>query len=194
MSLRLLSILLVFLLTGCAQSTVSELSQRPRGKEGEILSWTATAKEAGPAHKVSVAIVTDPAKLMGWARRDVKYHGLIDVVVEGPSGTEKTVVTVPITERKIIGEDKEANTISVTFDAAGAVQPDGFGLVPSQPAVRFKPVPGQYTLTVRLRMPKGGNVKALYAVREVRLELVARDGARGRLTNWVAQPPVLPKK
>jgi len=179
------------LLAGCTPSTVTTLSQRPRGKEFERLTWTATAVEPGPRHRATLSIVTDPAKLMGWARRDVQYRGLFDVAVTGPDGTTKATLTVPITERKIIGEDKAANTIKVTFDAAGEVQPDGFGLVPPQRALDFAVVPGDYELSVRVRMPKGGNKQALWAVREVRLELQARDGAKGRLTTWAAQPPVI---
>jgi len=184
-----IALLAIGFLAACGSGpTVAVLEQRPAGKNNEVLSWQASASEGGAAHLVRVSIDTDPAKLMGWSRKDVGYRALLDVSARGPAGEllKKTVV-VPITETHEIGQD--GNTIQVAYDAAGTMMDTGFRRGTALDALRFKPTPGDWELSVRVRVISGGNRRALTAIRSVRVELLSRGEGSKALASWTELPP-----
>ncbi len=188
--------LTLLILTGCFGSdAVATLEQRPTGVEDELLSWTSDGHGAGPRHTVMLGVDIDEAQLMGWARTDRPYGALLFVTLTLPAGTEQYAsVRVPVTEQRQLSEDKEANTVQIAYLAAGDMQPSGFRRVPIQRAVSFKPSVGPHSLSVRLRVPPGGEKKALRGIRTVRVEMQSREGADGLLTAWTAEAPQLPEK
>ena len=177
-------LLTLLLLTGCAGSGVATtLETRPAGSDGEVVSWMATATTTGPWHTVRVGIDTDAAKLMGWSRTDIGYRVILDVSVTDATGrVDRKPVYAPITEKREVG--REGDTILMSYSAAGEMQETGFGRVTPIDAVRFKPSPGEHRIDVTIRLPDGGNRRALKVIRALRVEVVSRREAEGVLTAW----------
>jgi hypothetical protein len=171
---------------GCSGEPVTVLEVNPRGVPDEVVSWETTAQSKGPVHLVRVGYDTDPARLMGWSRTDVGYNALLDVSVTGPEGTVSETLLMPLTEKRQVGQ--EGNTMLMAFGAAGIMQETGFRRVASVDAVRFKPVPGDHRIDVRLRVHTGGNRKSLKVLRTLRVEVVTRPDADGALTTWRERP------
>ncbi len=178
-------------LSGCAAADPVALPvQRPSGREGEVLSWEATTAAAGPRHNVRLGFETDAAQLMGWAKTSLRYRVLVDLWVEGPQGkvAQKTL-TVAVTERRQVGEDKVNNSVQFAYKAAGILQESGFRDVAPVDAFGFTPGPGRWTLHARMRIPDGGNRKAIRVIRNLKVEIRARAGNGGSLSEWTALEP-----
>lgn len=184
---------LALVLVGCGPTfEAATLEARPTGKYAEVLSWSATATESGPTHKVEVEIEIDEAQLMGWARTTMQYNCYLDVRIEQP-GKEfvEFMLMFPITEERVVSESKDV--IQIAYQAAGEVQPSGFRLVPKKTALTFKPVAGENVLSVHLRTPAGADRQALRAIRTVRMRvLTGKDGPKV-LSNWTELPRTIRK-
>jgi len=183
-------IVLLLLLCGCSQSVVTSFEQSPKGRNNEVRGWTTTATENGPRHKVRLTVDLDPAKYMGWARTNIQYRIVLDVRLEGPNGDaqERTLV-IPVTEARQVGEDKARNRIRLAYGPAGKLLPNGFHRLEPFELMSFKPVPGVFKLTVRMRVMTGANRNALWTLRYLRVELLSSEGAAGLLTDWTELPP-----
>ncbi len=187
----LLSWLLLLGLSACGNpSVVTTLEQSPKGRNNELRGWSATASEHGPRHKVRLTVVLDPAKYMGWARTNIQYRVVLDVRLLAPGGEarERTLV-IPISEARQVGEDKANNRIRLAYGPAGTLQPNGFHLLEPFDLMSFKPSPGEYKLTIRMRVMTGANRNALWALRHLQVELLSKEGAQGLLTDWQELPP-----
>lgn len=185
--------LLVLFLLGCTpRHEAARLEARPSGKYGEKITWTATAADTGPRHRVELEIEVDEAQLMGWAKTTIQYNAYLDVRVEQP-GMEpvEQILLVPITEKRVVREDAEV--IQVAYQAAGSMQPSGFRLGTAQLAGSFKPVPGEQHLSVHLRTPAGAERTMLKAIRTVRLRLLTGKDTKGVLSTaaWTEQERVI---
>lgn len=180
----LLAALLLLLASGCGGSgVVSTLEARPAGSDEEVVSWEATAVAPGPWHTLRVGIDTDAARLMGWSRSDVGYRVILDVSVTDAKGrVDRKPLVLPITEKREVG--REGDTILMSYSAAGVMMETGFGRVTPVDAVRFKPSPGGHRIDVTIRIPSGGNRRALKVIRAVRVEVVSRVEGDGVLTEW----------
>lgn len=188
--IRPLLLALTLLLTGCgSRTTVAPLDQRPSGKEDQVLSWTAHAAGPGPTHAFRLGIDVDEAKLMGWARTNLQTNVLLDLALTGPDTARRAVLLFPITQMRQVGKDEERNTVQMAFLGAGELMESGFRRVPSKDAFTAKPSEGDWTLTVRMRVPNGGNTRALWAVRSVRVDVLANADADGVLREWTALEP-----
>lgn len=174
----------------CAPATpVATLEVRPAGKVGEILSWTSTALEKGPRHRIRLSVDVDPAKLMGWARTSLQYRVLADVRFHPPEGEVRTrTLVVPITEARKIGEDPKTGTIRLAHRAAGTLLENGFRRTEPIEAYSVWPKAGHQKISVRMRIEKGANRNALKAIRSVRVEVLARGDGGGVLGEWAQQP------
>lgn len=176
-------LILLALAGGCRSTTVlSTLEAQPRGEEDEVLSWDATATCKGPTHLLRASIDTDPANLMGWSRTDVGYRVILDVSVAGPGDTVRKTVFLPVTEKREVG--REGDTIKMAYDAAGTMTDSGFRRGAPLDSVRFVPLPGPHRIDVRLRIPEGGNRRALRVIRTLRVDVVGPEGSRCALTEW----------
>lgn len=187
-ALLLFAVLLA--LCGCGRSVITTLEQSPKGRNNEVRGWTTTATESGPRHKVRLIVDLDPAKYMGWARTNVQYRVVLDVRVEGPNGlADERILIIPVSEARQVGEDKKRNKIRLAYGPAGKALPNGFRRLEPFELMWFKPVPGEFKLTIRLRVMSGANRNALWTLRFLRLELVSSEGAEGLLTDWTELPP-----
>jgi len=177
-------------LAGCSKSVVTTLEQAPRGRNNEVRGWTATATEAGPRHRVRLTIDLDPAKYMGWARTNVQYRVFLDVRLESPDGEVKERnLIIPVSEARKVGEDKERNIVRIAYGPAGKQLPNGFRRLEPIKLMSFKPVPGEYKLTIRLRVAPGAHRNALWTLRFLRIDLLSREESDGLLTDWTELPP-----
>ena len=184
--------LIIFLLAlgGCGSSVVTTLEESPRGRNNEVRGWTTTVTETGPRHKVRLIVDLDPAKYMGWARTNIQYRVVLDVRIEGPDGlSDERILIIPVSEARQVGEDKKRNTIRLAYGPAGKALANGFRRLEPFELMWFKPVPGEYKLTIRLRVMTGSNRNALWTLRFLRVELLSREGAKGLLTDWTELPP-----
>lgn len=190
-SARVALILLLLLLSGgCSSSVVTSLEQRPKGRNHEVRGWTTTATESGPRHKLRLTVDLDPAKYMGWARTNIQYRVLLDVLLEGPNGlSDERVLIIPISETHQVGEDKSRNRIRLAYGPAGKLLPNGFRRLEPFGLMSFKPTAGEYKLTIRLRVMTGANRNALWTLRHLRVDILSKEGSDGLLTNWTELPP-----
>ena len=187
-----IALLFVLLLLSCSCNTsvVSSLEQRPQGRNHEVRGWTTTATESGPRHKLRLTVDLDPAKYMGWARTNIQYRVLLDVLHEGPDGlSDERVLIIPISEARQVGEDKSRNRIRLAYGPAGELLPNGFRRLEPFELMSFKPTPGEYKLTIRLRVLTGSNRNALWTLRHLRVDILSREDSEGLLTNWTELPP-----
>jgi hypothetical protein len=53
----------------------------------------------------------------------------------------------------------------------------------------FRPVPGEYTLTIHMRVLTGAHRNALWTLRHLRIDLLSKEGSDGLLTDWTELPP-----
>ncbi len=188
--IRPLLIALTLLLASCgSRSTVAPLDQRPAGKVDEVLSWQAHATGSGPTHAFRFGIDIDEAKMMGWSRTDQQTRVMLDVSLVGPETEKRAALTFALTAMQQVGEDKERNTVQMAFLPAGELMKSGFRRLPSKDAFQAKPTEGDWTLRVRMRVPHGGNTRALWTVRSVRVDVLANPEAEGVLREWIELPP-----
>ena len=177
-------------LCGCSGSVVTSLEQSPRGRNHEVRGWTTTATESGPRHKLRLTVDLDPAKYMGWARTNIMYRVVLDVVIEGPNGLrEERVLMIPVSEARQVGEDKARNRIRLAYGPAGKLLPNGFHRLEPFDLMSFKPVPGEYKLSIHLRVLPGAHRNALWTLRHLRIDILSKEGCDGLLTDWIELPP-----
>ena len=182
--------LMLGLLVGCSSDVVTSLEQQPKGRNHEVRGWTTTATESGPRHKVRLTVDLDPAKYMGWARTNTQYRVVLDVVLKGPNGlSDERVLMIPVSETRKVGEDKARNRIRLAYGPAGKLLPNGFRRLEPFELMSFKPMPGQYKLTIHMRVLPGAHRNALWTLRHLRIDLLSREGSEGLLTDWTELPP-----
>ncbi len=179
----LLTACALLLIAGCGPSSVlTTLEQTPQGKNEEVLTWTASAAGPSSTHALRVGVELDPARMMGWTGKSVLYRTLIDVTVTGPDGqTVSDNIVVPLTEYREVVRAGEP-TGQMTSDVAGEALSTGFYRVaPQRTKVAFKPTPGEWTISTRLRVGSGAATEPLKGIRRVQVEVLGPDAG---LTTW----------